>query len=46
MRRIKLLFAPMMLALAVQVSFAKQHDDSPAQITARVEDKLYHAQSL
>jgi hypothetical protein len=34
----------MMLAIAVQVTFAKKHDDSPAQITARVEDKLYHAQ--
>jgi hyperosmotically inducible protein len=33
-----------MLAIAVQVTFAKKHDDSPAQITARVEDKLYHAQ--
>jgi hyperosmotically inducible protein len=44
MRRTKLLFAPIMLAMAVQVTFAKKHDDSPAQITARVEDKLYHAQ--
>jgi hyperosmotically inducible protein len=44
MRRTKLLFAPMMLAIAVQMTFAKKHDDSPAQITARVEDKLYHAQ--
>jgi hyperosmotically inducible protein len=44
MRRTKLLFAPMMLALAVQTAFAKKHDDSPAQVTARVEDKLYHAQ--
>jgi hyperosmotically inducible protein len=34
----------MMLAIAVQVTFAKKHEDSPAQITARVEDKLYHAQ--
>jgi hyperosmotically inducible protein len=34
----------MMLAIAVQVSFAKKHDDSPAQVTARIEDKLYHAQ--
>jgi hyperosmotically inducible protein len=34
----------MMLAIAVQVAFAKKHDDSPAQITARIEDKLYHAQ--
>jgi hyperosmotically inducible protein len=33
-----------MLAIAVQVTFAKKHEDSPAQITARVEDKLYHAQ--
>jgi hyperosmotically inducible protein len=44
MRRTKLLFAPIMLAIAVQVAFAKKHDDSPAQVTARVEDKLYHAQ--
>ena len=44
MRRTKLLFAPIMLAIAVQVTFAKKHEDSPAQITARVEDKLYHAQ--
>jgi hyperosmotically inducible protein len=44
MRRTKLLFAPIMLAMVVQVAFAKKHDDSPAQITARVEDKLYHAQ--
>jgi hyperosmotically inducible protein len=33
-----------MLAIAVQVAFAKKHEDSPAQVTARVEDKLYHAQ--
>jgi hyperosmotically inducible protein len=32
-----------MLAIAVQVTFAKKHDDSPAQITGRIEDKLYHA---
>jgi hyperosmotically inducible protein len=44
MRRTKLLFAPLMLALAVQTAFAKKHDDSPAQVTARIEDKLYHAQ--
>jgi len=44
MRRTKLLFAPLMLAIAVQTTFAGKHDDSPAQITARVEDKLYHAQ--
>ena len=44
MRRTNLLFAPIMLAIAVQVTFAKKHEDSPAQITARVEDKLYHAQ--
>ena len=44
MRRTKLLFAPIMLAIAVQVTFAKKHEDSPAQVTARVEDKLYHAQ--
>ena len=44
MRSTKLLFAPIMLAIAVQVTFAGKHEDSPAQITARVEDKLYHAQ--
>ena len=44
MRSAKLLLAPIMLAIAVQVAFAKKHDDSPAQITARIEDKLYHAQ--
>ena len=44
MRRTKLLFAPLMLAMAVQTTFAGKHEDSPAQITARVEDKLYHAQ--
>jgi hyperosmotically inducible protein len=44
MRRTKLLFAPVMLAIAVQVTLAKKHEDSPAQVTARIEDKLYHAQ--
>jgi osmotically-inducible protein OsmY len=44
MRRTRLLFAPIILAIAVQVAFAKKHEDSPAQITARIEDKLYHAQ--
>ena len=44
MRSAKLLFAPIMLAIAVQVTFAEKHDDSPAQITARIQDKLYHAQ--
>ena len=44
MRSTKLLFAPLMLAIAVQMSFAGKHDDSPAQVTARIEDKLYHAQ--
>jgi hyperosmotically inducible protein len=43
MRSAKLLLAPVVLATAVQVTFAKKHDDSPAQITARIEDKLYHA---
>jgi hyperosmotically inducible protein len=43
MRSSKPLLAPLMLAIAVQVTFAKKHDDSPAQITARIEDKLYHA---
>ncbi len=44
MRSAKLLFVLMMLTLAVQVAFAKNQQDSPAQITARIEDKLYHAQ--
>ena len=44
MRGTKLLFAALMLALAVQVGFAKKQTDSPAQITAKIEDKLYHAQ--
>jgi len=44
MRSTKLFLAPMMLAIAAQMTFAKKHEDSPAQITARVEDKLYHAQ--
>jgi hyperosmotically inducible protein len=34
----------MMLAIAAQVTFAKKQVDSPAQITAKVEDKLFHAQ--
>jgi hyperosmotically inducible protein len=34
----------MLLAVAAQMTFAGKHEDSPAQITARVEDKLYHAQ--
>jgi hyperosmotically inducible protein len=44
MRSTKLLFALLMLAIAVQMTFAGKHDDSPAEITARIEDKLYHAQ--
>jgi hyperosmotically inducible protein len=44
MRGTKLLFAPMMLAIAAQVTFAKKQVDSPAQITAKIEDKLDHAQ--
>src|SRR5208283_1405773 len=44
MRGTKLLFAPLMLAIAAQVTFAKKQMDSPAQITAKIEDKLYHAQ--
>jgi hyperosmotically inducible protein len=44
MRGTKLLFAALMLALAAQVGFAKKQTDSPAQITAKIEDKLYHAQ--
>lgn len=44
MRGTRLLFAPMMLAIAAQVTFAKKQVDSPAQITAKIEDKLYHAQ--
>lgn len=44
MRGAKLLFAPLMLAIAAQVTLAKKQADSPAQITAKIEDKLYHAQ--
>jgi len=44
MRGTRLLFAPMMLAIAAQVTFAKKQVDSPAQIAAKIEDKLYHAQ--
>jgi hyperosmotically inducible protein len=44
MRGTRLLFAALMLALAAQVGFAKKQADSPAQITAKIEDKLYHAQ--
>jgi hyperosmotically inducible protein len=34
----------MLLAIAAQMTFAGKHEDSPAQIKARIEDKLYHAQ--
>jgi hyperosmotically inducible protein len=34
----------MMLAIAAQMTFAGKHEDSPAEITARVEDKIFHAQ--
>jgi len=44
MRGTKLLFAPLMLAIATQATFAKKQMDSPAQITAKIQDKLYHAQ--
>jgi hyperosmotically inducible protein len=44
MRSTKLLFAPILLAIAVQVTLAGKHEDTPAEITARVQDKLYHAQ--
>ena len=44
MRGTRPLFAALMLALAAQVGFAKKQADSPAQITAKIEDKLYHAQ--
>ncbi|SPE25076.1 putative periplasmic or secreted lipoprotein [Acidobacteriia bacterium SbA2] len=44
MRGTKLLYAALMLAIAAQVGFAKKQTDSSAQITAKIEDKLYHAQ--
>jgi osmotically-inducible protein OsmY len=44
MRNTKLLLAPIMLAIAVQVAFAEKHNITPAQITAEIQDKLYHAQ--
>jgi len=44
MRGTRLLFGALMLALAAQAGFAKKQTDSPAEITAKIEDKLYHAQ--
>jgi hyperosmotically inducible protein len=44
MRGTRLLFAALMLTLAAQMGFAKKQTDSPAQITAKIEDRLYHAQ--
>ncbi len=44
MRITRLLLAPIMLAIAVQVTFAEKHNITPAQITAEIQDKLYHAQ--
>ena len=44
MRSAKLLLASIMLAIAVQVTFAEKHNITPAQITAEIQDKLYHAQ--
>jgi hyperosmotically inducible protein len=44
MRGTKLLFAPLMLAIAAEVTFAKKQMDSSAQITAKIQGKLYHAQ--
>ena len=44
MRGTKLLFAPLILAIAAQVAFAKKQMDSTAQITAKIQGKLYHAQ--
>jgi len=43
MRGTKLVFVPLMLAIAAQVTFARKQADSPAQIKAKIEDKLYHA---
>ncbi len=44
MRITRLLLAPIMLAIAVQVTFAEKHNITPAQIAAEIQDKLYHAQ--
>jgi len=44
MRGTKMLFAPLVLAIAAQVAFAKKQMDTPAQIAAKIQDKLYHAQ--
>jgi hyperosmotically inducible protein len=46
MRSTRLLIAPLLGVLAVQLSFAGKHEDSTAQIMARIQDKLYHAQVL
>ncbi len=44
MRLTRILFAPALLVLAAAMSFARPHSMSPAQITAEITDKLYHAQ--
>jgi len=44
MRGTRLIFAALTLALAAQAGFAKRQTDSTAQTTAKIEDKLYHAQ--
>lgn len=46
MRLARILFAPGLLILAVAMSFARPHAIEPAQITAEITDKLYHAQIL
>jgi hyperosmotically inducible protein len=43
MRALGLLLVPMLLGLAVEVSYAQKHSASNAQITASIQDKLYHA---
>jgi len=44
MRRTRLVFAPLVLAMAAQVALAKKQMDTPAQTAAKIQDKLYHAQ--
>lgn len=44
MRLTRTLIAPALVILAATISFARSDSMSPAQITAEITDKLYHAQ--
>lgn len=46
MRSTRMLMASMLLVFAVPLTYAGKHEDSAAEITARIQDKLYHAQAL